>query len=106
MSGSPIEVHTIVWNGIRIEVRWRRSWLDFYERLYGHPLALLEIESIDPEDAPLPMTKTGYRAHHSHFDVIEAQGGPVAFVRVWLTEAAKNPEWIAVEAERKQLSLF
>lgn len=96
----------IDWNGIRIEVRWCPNWLDFYERLYGHALAHLEIESVDPAKAPLPVTETGYRSHFTRPDVIDAAGGPAEFVRAWLDEAAKDPEWLAAEAARKQLSLF
>jgi hypothetical protein len=51
---------TLVWNGIRIEIRCCQSWSESYERIYGHPLAHLEIDAIDPERAPLPVTETGY----------------------------------------------
>ncbi len=106
MTEPSYETHMLEWNGIRIGVRYCPSWLDFYERIYGHPLAHLEVESIEPDNAPLPMTETGYRSHFTRPDVIEAQGGPVPFVRAWLAESAKDPEWIASEADRKQLSLF
>jgi hypothetical protein len=33
-------------------------------------------------------------------------GGPVAFARAWLDDAAKDPKWIESERARKQLSLF
>jgi hypothetical protein len=52
------------------------------------------------------MTKTGYRSHFTRADEIEALGGPAAFVRAWLAEAAKDPEWMASVESRKQLSLF
>ncbi len=106
MMDDPVDVHTLVWNGIQIEVRWCRSWSEAYERIYGYPLSHLEIQSIAPENAPLPMTGTGYRSHFTNLDEVEAQGGPVSFVRAWLAEAAKDPKWTAAEAERKQLSLF
>jgi hypothetical protein len=100
------QTFTFDWNGIRIAVRYCQSWFDFYEEIYGYPLAHLEIESIEPDRTPLPMTETGYRSHFTRPDVIEAEGGPVPFVRAWLAEAAKDPEWIAAEADRKQMSLF
>jgi len=106
MTDTPAQTHTIVWNGIRIEVRYCRSWSESYERIYGYPLAHLEIESIDPERTPLPVTQTGYRSHFTRPDIIEADGGPVELVRAWLDDAAKDPKWIASEAARKQLSLF
>ena len=106
MNDAPVETYALDWNGIRIAVRYCRNWLDFYEDIYGYPLAHLEIESIEPDNAPLPMTETGYRSHFTRPDVIEAEGGPVSFVRAWLAEAANDPKWIAAEADRKQLSLF
>ena len=106
MTDAPIEAHIIEWNAIRIEVRWCQSWSESFERIYGRPLAHLEIESINPAKVPLPMTETGYRSHFTHPDEIEGAGGPIPFVRAWLSEAAKDPNWIAAEEGRKQLSLF
>lgn len=106
MSAPSYDTHILDWQGIRIAVRYCPSWLDFYERIYGYPLAHLEIDASDPDNEPLPLTQTGYRSHFTRPDIIEAAGGPVSFVREWLDEAAKNPEWIASVAARKQLSLF
>jgi hypothetical protein len=106
MSAPSYELYTLDWNGIRIAVRYCDDWLDFYEPLYGHRLAHLEIESVAPQSEPLPATETGYRSHFTRPDVIEAAGGPVQFVRDWLDEAANDPAWIASVAARKQLSLF
>ena len=58
-----VETHTLLWNGIRIEIRYCPSWSESYECVYGHPLAHLEIETIDPARTPLPVTQTGYRSH-------------------------------------------
>ena len=106
MIDAPYGSTILEWNGIRIEVRYCPNWLDFYEGLYGHKLAHLEIESIAPERTPLPVTETGYRSHFTRPDVIEAAGGPSAFVRAWLDDAAKDPRWIAAQKARNQLSLF
>ena len=103
---TPIETHTIVWNGIRIEIRYCPSWSESYERIYGYPLAHLELETIDPKRAPLPVTQTGYRSHFTRPDAIAEHGGLVAFARAWLDEAAKDSKWLEREAARKQLSLF
>ena len=101
-----VETHTLLWNGIRIEIRYCPSWSESYECVYGHPLAHLEIETIDPARTPLPVTQTGYRSHFTRPDLIEEQGGPVASARAWLDEAAKDRKWLEREAARKQLSLF
>lgn len=100
------QTYQLAWRGIAIEVRYCPSWADYYERIYGHPLAHLEIEAIDPPRRPLPMTETGYRSHFTAPAVIAAQGGPAAFVRAWLDHEAAADDWQDQEAARAQLSLF
>ncbi len=106
MSDTPVETHMLEWNGIHIEIRYCPSWSESYERIYGYRLAHLEIEVLEPARAPFPVTQTGYRSHFTRPDVIAECGGPVAFARACLDEAAKDPKWIESEAARKQLSLF
>lgn len=100
------ETHRLDWNGIMIDVQYCRSWLDCYEEIYGYPLAHLMIEAIDPERAPLPITKTGFRSHFTRPDEIDTAGGPVAFVRAVLDEAAKEPAWQEREVAARQMSLI
>lgn len=95
-----------LWEGVRIEIRYTPSWADYYRRIYGHRLAHLEIQSIDPPDSPLPVTETGYRSHFTSPEEVEDAGGPVAFVQAILDEAARSPAWIEREAAARQLSLF
>jgi hypothetical protein len=53
----------------------------------------LEIESIRPSRAPLPITATGYRSHFMPaLDLINA-GGPVAFVTAWIELEANGRAW-------------
>ena len=106
MTDRPVEIHTLEWNGIRIEIRYCPCWSESYERIYGYPLAHLEIEVLEPARTPLPVTQTGYRSYFTRPDVIAECGGPVAFACAWLDEAAKDPKWLEREAARKQLSLF
>lgn len=105
MKGSYSSVH-IDWNGIRIEIRYCPDWMGLSKSPYRHAFAHLKIESVQPANAPLPITETGYRSHFTWPDAIDAAGGPAEFVRAWLDDAAKNPEWIAAQEKRKQLSLF
>ncbi len=93
------EVHRLLWRGIEIEARyWARKW---------GVIAHLEIQSIKPERAPLPLSDTGYRSHFHQPGTVEAQGGDVvAQVTAWLDKEAAKPERLAhVEASR-QMSLF
>lgn len=53
----------------------------------------IEVESIKPGKAPLPITETGYRSHFMPaLDLINA-GGPVTFVQAWIEQAAKGKAW-------------
>ena len=73
---------------------------------HGTATAHLEIESIGPERAPLPITDTGYRSHFTAPDTVAAYGGPVAFVEAWLETESQAPNWRHEEQERRQLTLF
>ena len=64
----------------------------FASRL-GFDLAHLEIESIAPERARLPITGTGYRSHFTSPDTVAAHGGPAAFVEAWLESESQAPDW-------------
>jgi hypothetical protein len=91
------------WDGIEIEIRWNPDYLAFE----GRPdMAHLEIESIRPARAPLPMTETGYRSHFIQPDEVERFGGPEAYVEAWITELAGTAAWHQTDAASRQLALF
>jgi hypothetical protein len=93
------QTYTFTWRDIEIEA--------IYTPLKWKTIAHLEVRSINPERAPLPITETGYRSHFHQPGTVEGLGGNVvAQVIAWLDEEAKSPEWRrSVEAAR-QLSLF
>ncbi|MCG8695287.1 MAG: hypothetical protein MI806_29110 [Minwuiales bacterium] len=81
-----IEVYRLTWRGIEIEAR--------YEPLKWSVIAHLEVESIKPERAPLPISLTGYKSDFHQPGTIEAHGGDVAAqVIAWLDEEAESQEW-------------
>jgi len=98
-----IETFRIDWNGIAVEIRWEPNWLNI-SAVYdtGH----LEIESIAPERARLPITDTGYRSHFTSPETVAAYGGPVAFVEAWLETESQAPDWRRAQQERQQFLLF
>jgi len=100
------ETTRLEWHGIAIEVRYCQNWSNTFEPIYGHALAHLEVISIEPRLAPLPITKTGYRSHFAIADDIKAAGGPEAFVRAALDAAAQDADWIRQEADARQMVLF
>lgn len=66
----------------------------------------IEVESIKPKRAPLPITETGYRSHFMPaLDLINA-GGPVTFVTAWIEQEAKSSAWSKAAAARAQGDLF
>lgn len=94
------QVHRFIWQGIEIEAI-------YLPRRFGGVIAHLEIRSIVPERAPLPISATGYRSHFHPCGTIEANGGDVvAQVTAWLDEEAAKPEWLAYAAKSRQGELF
>lgn len=98
-----IITEALVWEGVTLSIGYEPSWLAMSED-YGP--AHLEIQAVEPERAPLPITETGYRSHFLARGIVEEAGGPVAYVRAWLDEAAREPEWKQAQSKRAQLSLF
>ncbi len=104
--GDNYEIMRLEWHGITIEVRICPNWSSAFAKASGKTLAHLEIKSIEPERAPLPITETGYRSHFTSAEIINAAGGPVAFVRAALEDAAQDADWIRREAEARQMVLL
>ena len=101
------ERHTLDWHGIRIEVRYCRCWTQLYR---GYPdeysMAHIEIESIEPAHAMLPITETGFLSHFVPEPCVIEGGGVLDYVSAALDEAAANPKWKAKELAARQYSLF
>ncbi|ESQ82989.1 hypothetical protein [Asticcacaulis benevestitus] len=107
-----IERFTIDWQGIALSVSYEGDYLNMTSHGYaaqGH----IQVEAIEPERAPLPITETGYRSHFIPAEQVERQGGPLAFVTLWIEGAAKSSQWrehlaqVRQEQEAtRQLSLF
>ena len=76
----------------------------------GHPdqfhMAHIEIESIEPVRAVLPITETGYRSHFVPERDVIAGGGALAYVEAALDDAASCRSWKIREQEARQYSLF
>lgn len=92
-----------VWSEITLQIRYEQHWLN--SKTLPH-VAHIEIRVVAPESAPLPITETGYKSHFCDRRVIEAAGGPVAYMLTWLDMAANTKQWREACATRRQLSLF
>jgi len=104
--GRDVAVSQIDWRGHTIRITYEADWLGMNARRGHYSTAHLQIETLAPERAPLPMTETGYRSYFTDRAVIEDAGGPDAFVLAWLEHEAAKPAWKAREAQARQLSLF
>lgn len=91
------------WNGIEIEIRWNADYLVYDDRTH---MAHLEVVSVSPERAPLPITETGYRSHFTPKAAMEGYDSALAFVEAWLDQASRSQEWRAFDQANRQLSLF
>jgi len=93
------QVYRFTWRGIEIEAT--------YSPVQWGVIAHLEIRSIEPPRAPLPITETGYKSHFHDCGTVEANGGDVvAQVTAWLDEDATKPAWRAYVAKSRQGELF
>jgi hypothetical protein len=89
----------LVWDGLTLSIRYEPSSYVGY--------AHLQVQVTAPErGAPLPITETGYRSHFLPRGEVEMAGGPAAFVRNWLDEAARSPAWHRRRFRWRQLELF
>lgn len=97
--------HEIAWHDpitgqtVRIRITHSRDYL-------GQGQDHIEVESIAPKRAPLPITNTGYRSHFlPALELINA-GGPVTFVTAWIEREAGAKAWRAAVDARAQGDLF
>lgn len=93
---STTTTQTLDWRGILIQV-------SFEEQKY---IDHLQIETLEPARAPLPMTETGYRSHFVSCGIVQGHGGPLEYVARWLEDASKDRGWIEAKAASRQFSLF
>lgn len=94
-----VQIHTIVWRGITVRITHHP---DRFSCSFDH----LEIQSVAPDRAALPITETGYKSHFLHANELASYGGPVAFVTAWLDHDAHSSAWQEAELSSRQLSLF
>ena len=89
------------WNGIEIEIRWQSDYVVLDD---GRSMAHLEIESVNPKRAPLPITATGYHSQFIHAAEVNGMGGAEACIDAYMTPlAAHRPHRAAAPC---QLALF
>jgi hypothetical protein len=76
------EIHRMDWNGHLLEITYEPDWLP--AGIAGEDFAHLQVRSIYPTDAPLPIAPGGLYAHALPRSIITAAGGPVDYIDVML----------------------
>ena len=99
-------IERLEWQGITVSVSYEADWLGMSKSLPKGATSHLEIEAVSPERAVLPVTDTGYRSQFLRPGTVEGAGGPVAYAKAWLDEAANAPAWKRRKETSRQLSLF
>ena len=95
---SEITEFELDWEGIKILIKHTHKAWGVIEHI--------ELHSIDPPEAELPMTDTGYISHYIDESYIEAEGGVESYVLAWLKHDAAKPSWQAKKLSARQYSLF
>ena len=95
-----IVMETLDWRGLLVQVSYEPHWMS------GGDIAHLQVETLEPARAPLPITETGYRSHFIAQGSVEAQGGPSSYALAWLEHEALRNRWIMIEDTARQYSLF
>ena len=98
----------------RYEIEWRdpvagttmRIRITHSRDYLGQGQDHIEVESMAPKKAPLPITETGYRSQFVSPLGLVNDGGPVVYVTAWLDREAKGKEWQKRQAVRSQGDLF
>ncbi len=94
-----ITVDQIIWQDITIEVTYEpKKWTSS---------AHIQVKSIHPEKAPIPITETGYRSHFLPVGALEEHGITAKqMVLEWIEEESRSIKWKNHEKKARQLSLF
>ena len=96
---TPLETYEINWQGIAIQID--------YKPICWGITSHLEVRSVLPENAALPITETGYRSHFMPIGTVESQYASTAdFVVAWLDARAKSTEWKDQTIKSAQGDLF
>lgn len=95
---------------------YRFAWYDglqnieievvYYPLKWG-VISYFEIQSINPEREPLPITETGYLSHFFHPDSADfSKCGVVEFIKDWLNQETAKPHWRDHIENSRQYQLF
>ena len=88
------------WAGMEIEVTYKPRWCNLTNTSH------LEVRSLSPDRARLPITETGYRSHFFPEESAMTEEEVKVRVTAWLDEKSESKEWQAYQRDQAQLELF
>lgn len=91
--------HPVTGNTVAITIRHTRDYL-----LAGSDH--IEIESVKPKRAALPITETGYRSHFIDREELRMAGGALQFAKSWILREERSKEWVKRDQAARQADLF
>ena len=96
---------TLYWQSFKIEVRYDPDPFNIAQH-GSEVMAHIEVRTLCPEGAALPITKTGYRSHFTPKSNLDDYQTVAEFIREWLEYAAQSEEWKRTQDEARQFNLF
>ncbi len=101
------QIQNIYWQDVKIEIAYTPDWLGLSKSPYrDEGMTHLEIRSIEPMDAPLPITNTGYRSEFVNDSRITDIHDAVLYAVERLDDEARLPDWKAYVESQRQYTLF
>ncbi len=95
----------IQWQGYAIEFGCQTNPFNLRQSV-GINMVHIELRTLVPAKAPLPVTETGYRSHFINAEVVAEYESSATYVLAWLDHEAQKPEWQQREIEARQYSLL
>lgn len=102
MSASKQIIH---WHEYEIELASTSNAFNLQQRT-GINMVHIELRTLQPAKAPLPVTQTGYRSHFVDAEIVAEYENVAAYVTAWLDHEAKSSDWQKIETEARQYALL
>jgi hypothetical protein len=97
----------ITWQGIEIEiVCYEPTYMKIHREIYGCGMFHIEVRSLCPERAPLPITESGYLSIFITESELAGKGGSLKCVTSYIEEKAKSKKWKNSQENVRQFNLF
>jgi hypothetical protein len=101
------DVYKLRWQGNDIEISVETPYyLKATEEFQGYTTIHIEVRTIEPLKAPLPITDTGYKSIFILEPELTQYGGAVKYVLACIESESKTKEWKVKVENARQLTLF